>query len=174
MSRIKAHNPTKVVTGGDSSRFLPPSASPIIYLGSGAFTVANVTSKADNYGMPAGTQPDPQTWAPMPGDQFIDLATGNVTVFTGTTAAPAPPPRTDGSDVRPSIGAASPVDLVPNTIGALDDVTVTAPKDGQHLVYKTDHWENQDIQQLQYRAITEAEYNALATKDPNTLYLIRP
>ena len=62
---------------------------------------------------------------------------------------------------------------MPNTIGALDDVTITTPKDGQHLVYKTDHWENQDSM-LQYRALTEAEYNALATKDPNTLYLIRP
>ena len=61
-----------------------------------------------------------------------------------------------------------------STIGALDDVTVTTPKDGQHLVYKTDHWENQDVQSLQYRALTEAEYNAIGTKDPNTLYLIRP
>ena len=61
-----------------------------------------------------------------------------------------------------------------STIDALNDVTVTTPKDGQHLVYKTDHWENQDVQQLQYKALTEAEYNALATKDPNTLYLIRP
>lgn len=128
-----------------NSRWEPAAlASPIIYLGTGAFTVANVASKTDNYGMPAGTVPDPQTWAPMPGDQFIDLRTGNVTVFTGTTTSPAPPPRTDGSPSRPSIGAASPVDLVPSTIGALSDVTLNAPADKQILQYDqaTTQWKN--------------------------------
>lgn len=57
--------------------------SPIIYLGNGAWDATKVLSKADNYGMPAHTVPDPQAWSPQGGDQYIDLATGNITIFTG-------------------------------------------------------------------------------------------
>ena len=32
---------------------------------------------------------------------------------------------------------------------------------------------SRSLPRLKYQALTEAEYNALATKDPNTLYLIR-
>lgn len=63
---------------------------------------------------------------------------------------------------------------VPNGLGDLSDVSTTAPTDGQVLQYvaANNQWENKDSV-IKYVALTEAEYNNLATKDPNTLYLVR-
>ena len=63
---------------------------------------------------------------------------------------------------------------VPNGVNDLSDVTITAPTDGQTLQYvaANNRWENKDGA-IRYVALTEAEYNALPTKDPNTLYLVR-
>jgi hypothetical protein len=114
--------------------------SPIIYLGTGAWDASKVASKADNYGMPADTQPDPKTWAPIAGDQYIDLSTGNVTVFTAAAGTnPASPPDRNVGNV---IGGASPKDLVPNGLNDLNDVTITTPVTNQLLRFNTDHWEN--------------------------------
>jgi hypothetical protein len=114
--------------------------SPIIYLGTGAWDASKVASKADNYGMPADTQPDPKTWAPIAGDQYIDLSTGDVTVFTAAAGTnPASPPDRNVGNV---IGGASPKDLVPNGLNDLNDVTITTPATNQLLRFNTDHWEN--------------------------------
>ena len=63
---------------------------------------------------------------------------------------------------------------LPSGLDSLSDVTVATPTDGQVLQYSTanSQWENKDVV-IKYVALTEAEYNALTTKDPNTLYLVR-
>lgn len=126
-----------------NSRWEPKTlTSPIIYLGTGGWTAANVASKPDNYGMAADTQPDPKIWAPQPGDQYIDLATGNVTVFTdpgGTTSPASPPPDRNAPGIA---GGNTPADLIPDRLGDLDDVTLSTPATGNLLRYNTDHWEN--------------------------------
>ena len=63
---------------------------------------------------------------------------------------------------------------LPSDLDSLSDVVVATPTDGQVLQYSTanSQWENKDVV-IKYVALTEAEYNALATKDPNTLYLVR-
>ena len=63
---------------------------------------------------------------------------------------------------------------VPNGLGDLSDVTLANPTDGQVLQYvaANNQWENKDSV-IKYVALTEAEYNALPTKDPNTMYLVR-
>ena len=161
----------------------PSAASPIIFLGTGAWNAANVTSEADNYGMASDTVPDPAVYPPLPGDQYIDLATGNVTAFTGAPGAKTPSSRS----MSAITGGASPIDAVPTNLSELGDVTVATPTDGQVLTYKTDHWENQTIVTDTYTkaevdakvgvpakivAISATDYNALATKDPQTLYVL--
>jgi hypothetical protein len=63
---------------------------------------------------------------------------------------------------------------LPSGLDSLSDVTVATPTDGQVLQYSTanSQWENKNAV-IKYVALTEAEYNALVTKDPNTLYLVR-
>jgi hypothetical protein len=109
----------------------PSAASPIIYLGTGAWNAANVTSAADNYGMAVDTVPSPTDYPPLPGDQYIDLATGVVTAFTGAPGAAPPTKRTAAAIAA----GASPVDAVPTNLGELGDVTVATPTDGQVLTY---------------------------------------
>jgi hypothetical protein len=70
-------------------------------------------------------------------------------------------------------------------LSGLTDVTLTTPADGQVLTYKTDHWESQTPDTYtkaevdakvavpaKVVAISAADYNALVTKDPNTLYVL--
>jgi hypothetical protein len=118
----------------------PASASPIIYLGTGAWNAANVTSAADNYGMAADTVPSPTDYPPLPGDQYIDLATGVVTAFTGAPGAAPPTKRTAAAITA----GASPVDAVPSDIGELRDVTLSSASDKQILQYEsaTNQWKN--------------------------------
>lgn len=118
----------------------PSAASPIIYLGTGAWNAANVTSAADNYGMATDTVPSPTDYPPLPGDQYIDLATGNVTAFTGAPGAAPPTKRTAGAITA----GASPVDAVPSDIGELGDVTISSASDKQILQYEsaTSQWKN--------------------------------
>jgi hypothetical protein len=104
--------------------------TPIIFLGTGAWNAANVASEADNYGMPADTVPNPVAYPPSPGDQYIDLATGNITAFTGPTT------RTNTSRSGSLItGGTSPVDRIPQTTRELADVEDVAPTMNQVLVF---------------------------------------
>ena len=70
-------------------------------------------------------------------------------------------------------------------LSGLTDVTLTTPADGQVLTYKTDHWENHTPDtytkaevdakvgvSAKIVALSAADYNALATKDPQTLYVL--
>ena len=70
-------------------------------------------------------------------------------------------------------------------LSGLTDVTLTTPADGQVLTYKTDHWENHTPDTYtkaevdakvgvpaKIVALSAADYNALATKDPQTLYVL--
>lgn len=108
--------------------------SPIVFMGTGAWVAANIGSKTDNYGMAADTQPSPQLYAPLPGDQYIDLGTGNVTVFTGaatTTGGRADPTAGSVSTITAGV---SPADLTPPmALHDLTDVAATAPVDGDVL-----------------------------------------
>jgi hypothetical protein len=97
--------------------------SPIIYLGTGAFDPAQVGSAGNRYGMAADTKPDPTAFPPLPGDQYIDLATGNVSVFTGTGGTRLPggtpgnigvnPASLDITPPQPLISASDFVGVVP-------------------------------------------------------------
>ena len=98
-------------------------ASPIIYLGTGAFDPAQVGSAGNRFGMAADTKPDPTAFPPLPGDQYIDLATGNVSVFTGTGGTRLPggtpgnigvnPASLDITPPQPLISASDFVGVVP-------------------------------------------------------------
>ena len=119
----------------------PSAASPIIYLGTGAWNAANVTSGADNYGMPTDTVPSPADYPPLPGDQYIDLATGVVTAFTGAPGTTTPTTRTTSAiagGVQPGLDA-----LIEN-LGGLSDVTLSSASDKQILQYEaaTSQWKN--------------------------------
>ena len=59
--------------------------NPIMYVGAGAFNGGNV-NRAGNWGMPAGTVPDPQNYMPQADDQYLDVNTGIYVRLTG----PAP------------------------------------------------------------------------------------
>jgi hypothetical protein len=105
--------------------------SPIIYLGTGAFDPAQVGSAGNRYGMAADTKPDPTAFPPLPGDQYIDLATGNVSVFTGTggTRLPGGTPGNIGvNPISPDITPPQPL------IYAADFVGKT-PAPGQSLIW---------------------------------------
>ena len=119
----------------------PAGTSPIIYLGNGAWDPTKVNDPAQNYGMGMDTVPDPADYAPMPGDQYIDLATGSVTAFIGSGSPVSPVP---GRTISTITGGSSPVDNVPNGLNDLVDVSVASPQDGQMLVYSSasSKWEN--------------------------------
>jgi hypothetical protein len=106
--------------------------SPIIYLGTGAWVAANVADATKKYGMAADTQPNPDSWPPVPGDQYIDLSTGNIIVFTGATG-------TGGSTHRSAssvTGGGSPGrDAIRETLNSLSDVDTTGFVNGSALVY---------------------------------------
>ena len=119
----------------------PSTASPIIYLGTGAWNAANVTSGADNYGMATDTVPSPADYPPLPGDQYIDLATGVVTAFTGAPGTKTPTTRTTAAiagGLQPGLDA-----LIEN-LGGLSDVTLSGTSDKQILQYEsaTSQWRN--------------------------------
>lgn len=119
----------------------PSAASPIIYLGTGAWNAANVTSAADNYGMATDTVPDPADYPPLPGDQYIDLATGNVTAFTGAPGAKTPTTRTASAIAG---GLQPGLDALIEDLGGLSDVTISGVSDKQILQYEsaTSQWKN--------------------------------
>jgi hypothetical protein len=56
----------------------------------------------------------------------------------------------------------------------LSDVTLTTPADGDVLTYNgtSSQWVNKALGGPHFVALTQAEYDALATKDQNTIYLI--
>lgn len=79
----KAEDGQTVVWNNTTNRWEPKYlTSPIIFLGNGAWDATLVGDKTQNYGMPTGTHPDPKVWMPQPGDQYIDLATGDITLFS--------------------------------------------------------------------------------------------
>lgn len=76
----------QIVSWNDSTKqWVPinPSASPIIFLGEGAFNTSDPLDPAHNWGMPANVVPDPSVFTPMPGDQYIDLLAGEIRVYQG-------------------------------------------------------------------------------------------
>ena len=165
-----------------NSRWEPKSlTTPILYLGTGAWVAADVADAAKRYGMATDTVPDPAVWAPVPGDQYIDLSTGTITVFQGTGGTTNPTRRTGAITGGTQPG----LDAIIEDLGGLSDVTLSSPADGQVLTYKTDHWENHTPDTYtkaevdakvgvpaKIVALSAADYNALATKDPQTLYVL--
>jgi hypothetical protein len=79
----------------------------------------------------------------VPGDQYINITTGDITVFT---APGSPPPPAPGDGVHRTAGAIGGglafKDLVPTGLKDLGDVTITTPVTNQLLRFNTDHWEN--------------------------------
>ena len=115
-----------------NSRWEPKSlTTPILYLGTGAWNAANVADAAQKYGMAADTVPDPTVWAPVPGDQYIDLTTGTITVFQGAGGTSNPTRRAGAIT-----GGAQPgLDALIEDLGGLADVALTTPADGEVLTY---------------------------------------
>jgi hypothetical protein len=124
-----------------NSRWEPKSlTTPILYLGTGAWVAADVADAAKRYGMATDTVPDPAVWAPVPGDQYIDLSTGTVTVFTGAGGTTNPTRRAGAIT-----GGAQPgLDALIEDLGGLSDVTLNAPADKQVLQYEltSKQWKN--------------------------------
>ena len=117
------------------------AASPIIYLGTGAWVAADVADSAKRHGMAADTIPSPADYPPLPGDQYIDLTTGTVTAFTGTPGAKVPTTRTMAAvtgGVQPGL------DALIEDLGGLSDVTLSVPADKQVLQYEltSKQWKN--------------------------------
>ena len=107
--------------------------SPIIYLGTGAFDPAQVGSAGNRYGMAADTKPDPTAFPPLPGDQYIDLATGNVSVFTGTGGTRLP----GGTPGNIGVNPASPDITPPQPLIYATDFIGKTPTAGQSLAWST-------------------------------------
>jgi len=104
------------------------SASPIVFMGTGAWNNTAALDGTDpSYGMPAGTTPAPTDYPPIPGDSYIDLATGHVTTFTGTVTT-----RRTGGAITGGGGA---LDIVRERLQDLDDVDSAAPADKSVLTY---------------------------------------
>ena len=141
-----ATNGQRPVWNDTTSRWEPkdPSASaasPIIYVGTGAWNAANVTSGANNYGMAIDAVPSPIDCPPLPGDQYIDLATGVVTSFTGAPGTPTPTTRTTAAIVG---GYPRSLSALIDKLGGLTDVTLSSSSDKQILQYEsaTSQWKN--------------------------------
>jgi hypothetical protein len=62
---------------------------PIMFKGTGPITLADIADPAKNYGMPAGTVPDPQVHHPESGDEYVDTGTQLAYKFTGHSSAAA-------------------------------------------------------------------------------------
>jgi hypothetical protein len=144
----------------------PSTASPIIYLGTGAWNAANVTSIAANYGMATDAVPSPTDYPPLPGDQYMDLATGVVTSFTGAPGTTTPTTRTTSAIAG---GDRRALDALIKNLGGLSDVTLSSASNKQILQYEsaTGQWKNvtpdflsptiisaSDKQILQYESVT--------------------
>jgi len=128
--------------------------------------------------------PPPASYPPAPGDQYLDLATGMVSAFTGTTTGR---PR---SGVVTGVNAPASRDLVPERLNDLLDVTIAGLVDKQVLAYDAvgGGWKNVTLAAGPkgdkgdvgpagpvgpglIQAMTLSAYNALAVKDPNVLYV---
>ena len=106
----------------------PTGASPIVYLGTGTWDNTAALDGTDPlYGMPAGTTPSVADYPPIPGDSYIDLATGHVTTFTGTVTT-----RRTGGAIT---GGGGTLDIIRERLQDLDDVSNVAPTTNQILVY---------------------------------------
>jgi hypothetical protein len=166
-----------------TSKWTPKTiTSPIVFIGTGALVVADVSDATKNYGMPADTVPPPASYPPAPGDQYLDLATGLVSAFTGTAAGR---PR---SGVITGVSAPASRDMIPERLNDLIDVTIAAVADKQVLMYDAaaSAWKNKTLAAGPkgdtgpagpigpglIQAMTVSEYNALAVKAANTLYLV--
>jgi hypothetical protein len=84
-SRKRVESP-KAVAGTTNRAIDVGSNTPIIFVGTGAINDAQVTSDADNFGMPAGTVPSPHSFPPHGQDQYLNLSDGSFTAFTGPTS----------------------------------------------------------------------------------------
>ena len=106
--------------------------SPIVFMGTGAWNAADVADPARRYGMAADTAPSPADYPPLAGDQYIDLTTGTVTVFTSSAGGSRPTTRSSAS----IDGGNQPgLDLIIDTLDGLNDVDLTGKADGAILGY---------------------------------------
>ena len=91
--------------------------------------------------MATDTVPSPTDYPPLPGDQYIDLATGVVTSFTGAPGTPTPTTRTTSAIVG---GDRRSLSALIDHLGGLSDVTLSRGEDKQILQLEgaTGQWKN--------------------------------
>jgi Protein of unknown function (DUF2793) len=140
LTTVAQANGDALVWDATASKWKPKKiTSPIIYLGTGAWVAADVNDAAKRYGMAADTVPSPADYAPIAGDQYIDLATGQITTFTG--AAPTAGTIRTVSGIT---GGNSPptFDMAKDLLIDLRDVDLktTAPVASDVLTYNGSKW----------------------------------
>jgi len=164
-------NGDSLVWNGTTAKWEPKKiTSPIIYLGTGAWVAADVNDAAKRYGMAVDTVPDPAQYAPIAGDQYIDLATGQITTFTG--AAPTPGSIRSVSGITG--GNAPPAfDMLKDLLIDLRDVDLKTvpPVASDVLTYDGSKWIAQAIPNhsqsmsmvgdIKQSCLSESEFNSL-------------
>jgi hypothetical protein len=132
-TKLAAATDGQVPTWDDANQEWIPTAitSPILFLGTGAWVSGDVTDPAKRYGMAADTNPSPAAWPPIAGDQYIDLTTGNITLFTGAGGS------TTRRGALLATGGANPgLDAIRETLASLSDVDLSvAPVMGNFLMW---------------------------------------
>lgn len=137
---IKASNGQVPMWNAANHRWEPKDiVAPITYLGTKPWDGGDVLDKSNFYGMDQDTVPDPTVWHPRPGDTYIALATGQVTILQGpggTVDSDAAPIQRHANMITTGTSPAS-LDAIRNNLGELDDVDLRSfrPADGDVLSY---------------------------------------
>lgn len=121
-----------LVYNGGTGKWEPHQVGqPMVFYGSGAFDSSNVDA-AHNWGMPAGTRPDPVQWPPTAGDLYINTLTGIIVQFSG--GGSTNPTRRGGPATG---GTASALDVILENLGDINnvDLLTNTPVDGEALTY---------------------------------------
>ena len=137
---IKASDGQVPMWSAKNQRWEPKDiVAPITYLGSQPWDGGDVLSTQNFYGMDQNTVPDPTVWHPRPGDTYISLATGQITILQGpggTVHSDASPIQRHANMITTGTSPAG-LDAIRNNLGELDDVDLRnfRPADGDTLQY---------------------------------------
>lgn len=111
----------------------------------------------------------------------ITLGSNTITPLTSFTETDPTVPSWAKQSTKPTytaqeVGALPSSTPIPSNINDLSDVTTGTPSDGDVLTYDsaTGKWVADEPQGGGATVLTQAEYDALVTKDPDTLYVVRP
>ena len=111
----------------------------------------------------------------------ITLGSNTITPLTSFTETDPTVPSWAKQSTKPTytaqeVGALPSSTPIPSNINDLSDVTTGTPSDGDVLTYDsaTGKWVADEPQGGGATILTQAEYDALQTKDADTLYIVRP